>query len=348
MPVEPSNDRTRLEPGLGALGALLAASPLGLDGPLTIERQFDAGQSNPTYLLRAGQRPLVLRKQPYGTLLPRAHDVLRESRIMAALSQAGFPVPRPMLSGDGAEAVGTAFFVMDYVPGSVESDPALPHRTPAERTAIYRAMAERLADLHRIDPAVLAPAGVVARPDFLGRQIKLWQAQYAASATEADPLIDEVARWLADNRPPPSPPAIVHGDFRMENLILQGTEIAAVLDWELCAIGDGLSDLAYCCLWYHLPPSALGGLAGVPLDELGIPQQDELLAMYALRSGLKVDGLAYYLAFAFYRLAAILQGVYRRALDGNAASAQALTRGAVAQLCLRRAASFAKGKEASC
>ena len=342
-----STDRLRLEPAIAALQVQLTAQP-GIAGPVAIERQFDAGQSNPTYLLRAGERRLVLRKQPYGKLLPRAHDVLRESRIMTALGQVGYPVPRPVLSGDGTDGVGTAYFVMDYVPGSVASDPALPDRTPAERTTIYRAMAETLADLHRLDPGVLQPAGVTARPDFLTRQVTLWQAQYAASATEPEPLIGEVAGWLLANQPPPSRPAIVHGDYRIENLILAGTTVAAVLDWELCAIGDPLCDLAYCCLWYHLPPHAFGGLAEAPLESLGIPDQAAFVATYAARSGLPVDGLNYYLAFAFYRLAAILQGVYRRALDGNAASTLGKTRGAVAQLCLSRAASFAFGNEATC
>lgn len=326
----------RLEAALRQTGVIHPAEAI------EIERQFEAGQSNPTYLLIAGERRVVLRKQPYGHLLPRAHDVVREHNIMQALHGAGFAVPHPLFASEDREIIGTSFFVMDYVPGSVHSDPALPNDDPAQRRSIYEAMAGTMARLHRIDPSVLEKAGVKPRGDFIGRQIGVWRSAYLAAATQDDPRIEAVGQWLLEHKPATENIGIVHGDYRIENLIFQGSEVAAVLDWELCTVGEPLADLAYCCIWYHLPQSILNGLADQDLRTLGIPGETEFLDIYSRESG--IDAVAtrnYFLAFAFYRLAAILQGVYKRALDGNAASPQALTRGRVAELCLTQAAAFA-------
>lgn len=309
---------------------------------IAIERQFEAGQSNPTYLLAAGERRLVLRKQPYGNLLPRAHDVVREHNIMQALHGAGFTVPHPLFASEDREIIGTSFFAMDYVPGAVHSDPALPNDAPAQRRSTYEAMARTMARLHRIEPAVLEGAGIRPRGDFIGRQVGVWRAAYLAAMTQDDPRIKAVGQWLLDHKPATENVGIVHGDYRIENLIFQGSEVAAVLDWELCTVGEPLADLAYCCIWYHLPQPVLNGLADRDLRLLGIPDETEFLDIYSRAAG--IDVLAtrnYFLAFAFYRLAAILQGVYKRALDGNAASPQAMTRGRVAELCLTQAAAFA-------
>ncbi|QEL27402.1 phosphotransferase family protein (plasmid) [Bosea sp. F3-2] len=326
----------RLEAALRQAGVIRPAEAI------EIERQFEAGQSNPTYLLATGERRLVLRKQPYGHLLPRAHDVVREHNIMQALGGAGFTVPHPLFASDDREIIGTSFFVMDYVPGAVHSDPALPNDGPAQRCSIYEAMAGTMARLHRIEPSALEAAGVKPRGDFIGRQIGVWRGAYLAAMTEDDPRIEAVGQWLLDHKPKTENIGIVHGDYRIENLIFQGSEVAAVLDWELCTVGEPLADLAYCCIWYHLPQSVLNGLADQDLQALGIPDESEFLDIYSRASG--IDAAAtrdYFLAFAFYRLAAILQGVYKRALDGNAASPQALTRGRVAELCLTQAAAFA-------
>ena len=336
-------ERGQFAARLPALAAWMEAAGLIASGSdLAVERFFEAGQSNPTYLLRSGNRRFVLRKQPYGELLPRAHNVLREHAIMEALHGAGLPVPRPLLAGRDRDVIGTDFVVMDYVPGAVHSDPALPGLSPAARGDIYGALADGLARLHGIDPAVLASAGIKARGDFVGRQVGSWQAAYVSSVTEPDRRIKEVASWLMAHRPDPDILRIAHGDYRLENIILDGSHLNAILDWELCTIGDPRADVAYCCLWYHMPREVLRGLAGLPLHDLGIPSEQRFLALYADRSGLDVTPThPYFLSFAFYRLAAILQGVYRRALQGNAASPEALTRGEAAQFCLSEAARWA-------
>lgn len=322
--------------------ALRTADVIGANETVAIARQFEAGQSNPTYLLSAGERRLVLRKQPYGTLLPRAHDVVREHNIMRALHDAGFTVPRPLFASDDRQIIGTSFFVMDYIPGAVHSDPALPQQAPAQRHAIYESMARTLARLHSVAPAVLETAGVKPRGDFIGRQVGVWRGAYLAAQTEDDPRIEAVGQWLLDRKPATENIGIVHGDYRIENLIFQGGGVAAVLDWELCTVGEPLADLAYCCIWHHLPQSVLGGLADQDLGALGIPDEAEFLDIYQRESGIDAAPTRnYFLAFAFYRLAAILQGVYRRALDGNAASPQALARGRFAEICLTQAAAFA-------
>lgn len=338
-----ATERERFEAALPALGGYLREGGLlGSSEALTIERQFEAGQSNPTYLLRAGQRQIVLRKQPYGHLLPRAHDVVREHNIVKALHEAGFPAPRPLLASEDREVIGTSFFVMDYVPGAVNSDPALPGYAPEQRGAIYRSMAQTMARLHSLAPEVLESAGVKPRGNFVGRQIGVWRGAYLAAQTQPDERIEAVGQWLLDNKPAAENIRIVHGDFRIENLIFQDGAVAAVLDWELCTVGEPLSDLAYCCIWHHLPHDVLHGLADHDLARLGIPDEAEFLDIYARASGIDAQAThSYFLAFAFYRLAAILQGVFKRALDGNAASPQALTRGKVAELCLDKAAAFA-------
>ncbi|AMJ61477.1 phosphotransferase family protein [Bosea sp. PAMC 26642] len=339
-----TTERATFEAALPRLRDVLRdAGLLAANDALAIERQFAAGQSNPTYLLRAGERQLVLRKQPYGHLLPRAHDVIREHNIIKALHEAGYATPRPLFAGDDRETIGTSFFVMDYVAGAVHSDPALPGHSPADRASVYRAMAEAMAALHRLDPEVLAPAGVRPRGDFIGRQIGVWRGAYLAAQTEPDSRIEAVGQWLLDNKPAAENIRIVHGDYRIENLIFQGSGVAAVLDWELCTVGEPLADLAYCCIWHHLPHDVLNGLADLDLPRLGIPDEAQFLDAYTHSSGLDARKThRYFLAFAFYRLAAILQGVFKRALDGNAASPQALARGKVAELCLTRAAGFAE------
>jgi len=343
MQAPASAERSSFEAALPRLErALRGNDVIGAAERLAIERQFEAGQSNPTYLLRAGERRIVLRKQPYGQLLPRAHDVVREHNIIKALHGEGFAAPRPLFASEDREIIGTSFFVMDYVAGAVHSDPALPEHAPAERRAVYQAMAGTMARLHRVDPAVLEQAGIKPRGDFIGRQVGVWRGAYLAAQTQDDPRIEAVGQWLIDRKPTAENIGIVHGDYRIENLIFRGNEVAAVLDWELCTVGEPLADLAYCCIWHHLPQIVLNGLADQDLAALGIPEEAEFLDFYAQASGIDAAPTrGYFLAFAFYRLAAILQGVYKRALDGNAASPQALTRGRVAELCLTQAAAFA-------
>lgn len=335
------SDRAILETKLPALAALLRENGIIGNGALRIERQFTAGQSNPTYLLGCGDRQFVLRKQPYGRLLPKAHDVVREHDIMNAVGASGFPVPPTVMASRDAGVIGTAFFLMDYVPGQVHSSAQLPHNTQSERLAIYTSMAGTLAALHAIDPSVLEQAGIRPRGGFIERQVNAWRGAYLASLTEEQPLVDTVARWLIDNRPTRENVAIAHGDYRLENLIFDNADVAAVLDWELCTVGEPLSDVAYTCLWYHFPTDILDGLSGFDLRSGGIPDEGEFLELYSRDSGIDAHATRdYFLAFAFFRLAAILQGVYKRALDGNAASPEAMTRGATARFCLDRAVHF--------
>lgn len=335
-------ERQRFEANLPRLARFLREACIADATDISIERQFDAGQSNPTYLLRIDGRRIVLRKQPYGELLPRAHDVAREHDIMSGLGRAVFRVPRVLVACRDKQVIGTDFFAMEFVSGDVHSDASLPSSTTSDRGRIYRSIAQTLGTLHQIDPSVLSDAGVRARPDFLARQISVWHGAYRATLVELDDRIDSIARWLVENRPASTEMRIVHGDYRLENLIVEGGEVSAVLDWELCSIGDPLADLAHCCIWYHLPSSAFFGLADSELGELGIPSESEFISHYERAA--QIDARAnhaYYMAFACYRLASILQGVYRRGLDGNAASPLAIERGKIAGTCLSLAAGFA-------
>ncbi|MGF7159395.1 aminoglycoside phosphotransferase (APT) family kinase protein [Rhodoligotrophos appendicifer] len=299
-------------------------------------KPFVGGQSNPTFLLQAGSRPYVLRKRPGGTLLPSAHAIDREYRVMSALQGTAVPVPMMRLFCNDDTILGTTFFVMDYVAGRVLKEPALPGFTVDERKATYEAMNAAIAALHRID---IADAGLAdyGRPQgYYARQVKRWTEQYRASETETLADMEELISWLPANLPEEGPAALVHGDFRLENLILDeaSPRVLAVLDWELSTLGDPLGDLAYHCLPWHLPPHAFGGLAGCDISASGIPSEEEYLAAYCRRTGrAAIVNWHFYVAFALFRLAAILQGVLKRALDGNAASPDARERGALAGTC---------------
>ncbi|MBN9068764.1 MAG: phosphotransferase [Rhizobiales bacterium] len=296
--------------------------------------QFVGGQSNPTFLLKAGANRYVLRKKPAGKLLPSAHAVDREYRIMSALANTDVPVPAMRLFCDDEGVIGTPFFIMDFVDGRVVKDAALPDALSAERRATFEAMGEAIAALHNVDvdAAGLSDYG---RPEgYYSRQVARWTKQYRASETSRIDPMEHLIEWLPENLPAGERPALVHGDFRMENLILHRDEprVLAVLDWELSTLGDPLGDLAYNCLPWHLPPHAFGGFIGRDLP--GLPEESDYLAAYCKRTGRDgIDGWSFYVAFALFRLAAILQGVYRRALDGNAASPDAMERGRLAGLC---------------
>jgi aminoglycoside phosphotransferase (APT) family kinase protein len=297
---------------------------------------FTNGQSNPTFLLAAGDTRYVLRKKPPGVLLPSAHAIDREYRVISALGRTGFPVPRPELYCEDAGVIGTPFYVMEHVAGLVTDNPALPAQTPAQRTAIYAAMADVLARLHTTDPDAAGLADFGRRDGYYARQVSRWAEQYRRSATDPMPAMDRLIAWLQAHLPAAERSTIVHGDYRMENLVVDpatGT-VRAVLDWELATLGDPHADLAYCCLWFRLPRHAFGGLAGLPLAELGIPDEATFVARYARATGRDgIPGWNFHVAFAFFRLAAILQGILRRALDGNAAAPDAMARGRLAPLC---------------
>ncbi len=332
-----------------ALEQYLAAHLPGFRGPLDI-RQFEGGQSNPTYFLNTPAADYVLRKKPPGQLLPSAHQVDREYRVMTALKTSGVPVPPTYVMCADETVIGTPFFVMGCVDGRVFRQPHLPGVTPEERTAMYEDMADVLARLHGIDVASIGLADYGKPGNYYARQISRWSQQYVAAKTEEIPAMDRLMEWLPQHIPPGDEVAIVHGDYRVENLIFHPTEprIVAIVDWELSTLGHPLADLAYNCLTYHLAPEALGRVEGsadlsaVALaevealakadDHTGIPDEAAYVASYCRRTGrTEIPDWHFYLAFSMFRLASILQGVYARGLQGNAASAHALQRGAAAR-----------------
>ena len=304
---------------------------IGIDAGALEISQFKGGQSNPTYLVAAGKRRYALRRKPPGKLLPSAHAVDREYRVMSALAGTDVPVPRTYALCVDAEVIGTPFFLMDYVEGRVLWDPRLAELTPAERGAHYDELNRVIAALHRVDPASVGLADYGKPGNYLARQIDRWSRQYRASETERIEAMDRLIEWLPANIPPGEETSIVHGDYRIDNAIFHPTEprILAVLDWELSTLGHPLADFAYHCMTWRMPEGAHArGLAGADLAALGIPTEREYVAMYCKRTGRdRIDHFEYYLAYNMFRLAAILQGVMARALQGNAASAEALDAG---------------------
>jgi aminoglycoside phosphotransferase (APT) family kinase protein len=267
----------------------------------------------------------VLRKRPPGTLLEKAHQIDREYRVLDALAASDVPVPRLRGFCDDTTVIGTSFFVMDFQPGRIFSDPLLPGVPADERAAIYDSMNEALARLHGVDWRALGLADFGRPEGYLARQVALWSRQYAATRTEDTPALDALQDWLAAHTPPADEAAIAHGDFRIGNLIVHEHQprVVAVLDWELATIGHPLADLAYNCMTYHLPAghAVAAGFVGADLATLGIPAEDDYVSAYARRTGrTQMPDWQYFLAFSLFRVAAIQLGVYARALQGNAAS----------------------------
>jgi aminoglycoside phosphotransferase (APT) family kinase protein len=314
-----------------ALAAYLAQHLPGYGGELAV-RQFEGGQSNPTFLLAAGGREYVMRKKPPGQLLRSAHQVEREYRVMKALASSDVPVPHTHLLCEDASVVGTPFFVMQHVEGRVVSDPSLPGFSREQRRALYGDFARVLAALHRVDPAA-AGLGAFGKPgDYCARQISRWSRQYEASKTEDIPEMEALIGWLPTHIPASDETCIVHGDYRIGNCILHPEEprIAALIDWELSTLGHPLADLAYCCQVYRGETTPGQTLSGFDLDALGIPSEQAFVARYCELSGRPdVESWNFYMVFVMFRSAAIVQGVYKRGLDGNASSARAREFGAL-------------------
>lgn len=297
-------------------------------GPLTVE-QFKGGQSNPTYLLSAGSERYVLRRKPPGKLLKSAHAVDREFRVISALYGADFPVPRPHVYCDDAEVIGTPFFIMEYLDGRIFWDLDLPDVDPDERAAIYDDVNRTIARLHSFDYESLGLADYGKPGNYFERQISRWTGQYRASETDRVASMDALIDWLPDNIPADDSASIVHGDYRLDNMIIHPTEprVIAVLDWELSTIGHPLADFTYHLMTWQMPEIGIGsvGLAGKDLAALGIPDEEAYTELYCQRTG-RGDGIPnrhFYSAFNFFRLAAILQGIAGRVRDGTAASAHA-------------------------
>ncbi|KFA94123.1 phosphotransferase family protein [Archangium violaceum] len=297
--------------------------------------KFAGGQSNPTFLVRTEKSRYVLRRKPPGVLLKSAHAVDREYRVMKALAATQVPVPRMLTLCDDDSVIGSMFYVMEFVEGRIFWNSALPEQTPAERRAIYGEMVRVLAAMHTVN---LEQAGLTdyGRPgNYFERQIKRWTEQYRASQTGTLPAMEKLMEWLPANVPADDGRvALNHGDYRMDNVMFHPAEsrIVAVLDWELSTLGHPWADLAYQCMNLRLPPdAAIPGLGGLDREALGIPSEEEYVARYCELTGIKaIPNWDFYIIFSFFRIAAILQGVYKRALDGNASSKKAMDYGALA------------------
>ena len=300
-------------------------------------RPLTGGQSNPTYCVEAGDHLWVLRRKPPGVLLASAHAVDREYRVMAALADTGVPVPRMLGLCEDPGVIGSTFVVMEHVAGRVFADPALPGSNPHERGAVYEAMARTLAAIHRVDFGAVGLADHGKPQRYWSRQIERWTRQYRASQTDTLEAMERLIEWLPAHLPPgldDAPGALVHGDYRIDNLIFHPTEprVLAVIDWELSTLGHPLADLAYHLMAWRVSPEEFRGLKGHDLVALGIPDEATHLASYLTfgagagqaRSGEVMD---YAMAFNMFRMAAILQGIRARALQGNAAAGDALATG---------------------
>jgi len=318
-----------------ALEKYLQANLPGFAGPLKASK-FTGGQSNPTFLLEAASGKYVLRRKPPGNLLKSAHAVDREYRVTKALLQTPVPVATPLLLCEDDSVIGSMFYVMEFRDGRIFWNPALPEVNTGERTAMYDEMCRVLAALHAVN-IDLVGLGDYGKPgNYFERQVGRWSQQYRASETETIAAMDALIDWLPKNVPADDGRvSLVHGDYRLDNLIFHKTEprIIAVVDWELSTLGHPFADIAYQCMQWRLPnQGTLGGLAGMDRKALGIPTEEEYVAQYCKLSDIStIANWNFYLVFCFFRLAAILQGVKKRALDGNASSSKALQMGEMAK-----------------
>lgn len=324
MPVQ---ERHRFD--IGPLETWLRANVEDYAGPLEV-RQFKGGQSNPTFLLATPKKKYVLRRKPPGKLLPSAHAVDREYRVIRALYQSDVPVARAYGLCEDDSVIGTAFYVMDCVEGRIFWDQRLPDLSRDERAPIFDAMNRTIAALHKVDYAAVGLGDFGKAGDYFARQIARWSKQYKASETEAIPAMDKLIEWLPAHIPAGDEVSIVHGDYRMDNMIFHPTEprVIAVLDWELSTLGHPLGDFSYHLMSWRLSPEMFRGLAGVDFAALGIPDEATYCRQYCQRTGRDgIPHLEFYMAYNMFRIAAILQGIMGRVKDGTAASQHALESG---------------------
>ena len=331
--VKPVEERHRID--LGRLEDFLKKRLEGFRGPLQVE-QFKGGQSNPTYRITAGGKRYALRRKPPGKLLPSAHAVDREFKVIKALHSVGFPVARPYVLCEDDAVIGTAFYLMDCIEGRILWDQSLPGMSRAERRAIWEELNRVIALLHSIDYEAVGLGDFGKAGSYIERQVGRWSKQYIASETEKIEAMDSLIAWLPRNIPAADETTIVHGDYRLDNTVFHPGEprILAVLDWELSTLGDPLADFAYHCMSWHIPPGKFRGIEGLPLEELGIPGEREYVEMYFKRTGRKrVEPSVwdYYMAYNLFRLAAICQGIAKRVVDGTASSEHARETGARAR-----------------
>ena len=346
-PVAPQHtfDPQRLAAWMREQGVTPAQAGAQSSGEIEVS-QFKGGQSNPTYLVEAGGRRYVLRRKPPGKLLPSAHAVDREYRVMTALAKTDVPVPKTYALCEDPEVIGTAFFLCDFVDGRVLWDPTLPGLTNEQRAAHYAELNRVIAALHKVDIHSVGLDDYGKPGNYLARQIDRWSRQYRASETERIDAMDNLIEWLPAHIPPGDETAIVHGDYRIDNVIFHPTEprILAVLDWELSTLGDPLADFSYHLMQWHMPHSdaGTGSLVGENLPALGIPQLDAYVDAYVARTGLDPrPHLPVYFAYNFFRIAAILQGIAGRVRDGTATSAHAAARAELVRPLAARGWEFA-------
>lgn len=305
-----------------------------LDKAALSVKPLTGGQSNPTFLLTSGQQRYVLRKKPPGPLLPSAHAVDREYRVMQALQSSDVPVPKLFVFSEDVDVVGTPFYIMEYLDGRVIVDQSLPALSKKDRTLVYRDMNRVIAALHTVDYAQVGLDTFGKPGNYFGRQIARWSRQYKEANTEDIAELHALIDWLPANIPAGEQTSIVHGDYRLDNLVLHPTEPRAIglLDWELATLGHPLADFAYHCMSWHIPATLWRGIGGLDLAALGIPDEVQYLKQYSEATGL--DGAEhwdFYIAYNLFRMAAILQGIARRAADGTAASSDALETGSKAR-----------------
>jgi aminoglycoside phosphotransferase (APT) family kinase protein len=330
MGTRPVSERQKFD--VGALQAYMREHVEGFSGEIAVE-QFNGGQSNPTFKLTAGNHRYVLRTKPgpAAKLLASAHAIDREFKVMDALNKAGFPAARQYALCLDEAVIGRAFYIMEFVEGRVLWEQSLPGMSNADRAAHYDEMNRVIAQLHTTDYNAIGLSDYGKPGNYFARQIDRWTRQYKASETETIEAMNRLIEWLPQNIPPGDDTSIVHGDYRMDNMIFHPTEprILAVLDWELSTLGHPLADFSYHCMSWHIAPGQFRGIAGLDYKALGIPTEDEYIAKYCERTGktIRKEDFNFYLAYNMFRLAGILQGIMKRYVDGTASSEQALKAG---------------------
>ena len=313
-------ERTRFDEA--ALQAYMEEHVEGFTGNLEVE-QFRGGQSNPTYKLQAGGTSYVMRRKPPGELLPSAHAVDREFKVISALQETDVPVAKTYCLCTDESIVGTWFYIQEHVEGRIFWLPSLPDMTPDQRGPIFDAMNDAIAKLHNVDVDAVGLGDFGKRTDYIARQINRWSKQYKASETEDIPAMNNLMTWLPDNMPTRDECSVVHGDYRLDNMIFHPTEprVLAILDWELATLGDPIADFTYNCQQWYLPPDLFNGLLVPDLAETGIPPIEDYVSAYCRRTGReKIENFEFYIAYNLFRLAGIMQGIMGRYVDGTASS----------------------------
>jgi aminoglycoside phosphotransferase (APT) family kinase protein len=321
---KPVEERHRFDEA--RLGEWMRGNVEGYRGPLTVS-QFKGGQSNPTYRLDTPDRAYVLRRKPFGKLLPSAHAVDREYRVITALHATGFPVARSYGLCTDDSVIGAAFYIMSMVEGRIFWDGTLPGIEPAERRALYESEVRTLARLHQYDPEKIGLSDYGRPGNYFARQIDRWTKQYRASETQTIEPMNRLIEWLPKTTPTQERVSVVHGDYRIDNMIFDADapRVAAVLDWELSTIGDPLADFTYVLMNWSMPHEGRSSLGGVDVASLGIPTQEEVVAIYCNETGRAgIPDLEWYFAYNLFRLCGIVQGIAGRVRDGTAASARAM------------------------